>query len=75
VSVLFVYTGNSARSPIAEALLRRHDTGDITVASARTRPRDDLHPHAVRVLRDRTGSTFRGTARNTSTPQALPFTT
>ena len=55
VSVLFVCAGNSARSPIAEALLRRHDAEAVTVASAGTRPRDGLHPHAIRVLRDRYG--------------------
>jgi protein-tyrosine-phosphatase/DNA-binding transcriptional ArsR family regulator len=51
-SVLFVCTGNSARSPIAEALLR-HRAGDrVTVASAGTRPKDSLHPDAIRVVRE-----------------------
>jgi ArsR family transcriptional regulator, arsenate/arsenite/antimonite-responsive transcriptional repressor / arsenate reductase (thioredoxin) len=54
-SVLFVCTGNSARSPIAEALLRRHAEGRLVVASAGTRPKDALHPSAVRVLRDHYG--------------------
>jgi protein-tyrosine-phosphatase/DNA-binding transcriptional ArsR family regulator len=55
VTVLFVCTGNSARSPIAEALLRRHTAGHVTVMSAGSRPRPRLHPHTVRVLRDRFG--------------------
>ncbi|MCP9947578.1 metalloregulator ArsR/SmtB family transcription factor [Actinomadura madurae] len=38
VSVLFACTGNSARSPIAEALLRHHTAGGVTVASAGSRP-------------------------------------
>jgi protein-tyrosine-phosphatase/DNA-binding transcriptional ArsR family regulator len=53
--VLFVCTGNSVRSPIAEALLRHHTGGQVEVASAGTRPRTNLHPHAVRVLRDEFG--------------------
>jgi ArsR family transcriptional regulator, arsenate/arsenite/antimonite-responsive transcriptional repressor / arsenate reductase (thioredoxin) len=55
VTVLFVCTGNSARSPIAEALLRRHTGGRGTVTSAGSRPGPRLHPHAVRVLREEFG--------------------
>lgn len=55
VAVLFVCTGNSARSPMAEALLRHHTAGRVTAASAGTRPKAQLHPHAVRVLGDRFG--------------------
>jgi ArsR family transcriptional regulator, arsenate/arsenite/antimonite-responsive transcriptional repressor / arsenate reductase (thioredoxin) len=55
VAVLFVCTGNSARSPIAEALLRRHAGGGATVASAGSRPRPELHPHTVEVLREQFG--------------------
>jgi protein-tyrosine-phosphatase/DNA-binding transcriptional ArsR family regulator len=54
-ATLFVCTGNSARSPVAEALLRRRTGGRAAVASAGTSPRPRLHPHAVRVLRDRFG--------------------
>ena len=52
VAMLFVCTGNSARSPMAEALLRHHAAGRVTVTSAGTRPRPALHPDAVRVLAD-----------------------
>lgn len=52
IAVLFICTGNSARSPIAEALLRRRTGGKITVASAGTRPKAALHPDTLRVLRD-----------------------
>ena len=65
VAVLFVCTGNSARSPIAEALLRHHSgethsgdhrtAGRVTVVSAGSRPKHRLHPHAVRVLRETFG--------------------
>ncbi|WP_327049071.1 ArsR family transcriptional regulator [Microbispora sp. NBC_01189] len=55
LAVLFVCTGNSARSPIAEALLRHHTTGGVTVTSAGSRPKARVHPHAVQVLRERYG--------------------
>jgi protein-tyrosine-phosphatase/DNA-binding transcriptional ArsR family regulator len=55
VGVLFVCTGNSARSPIAEALLRHRTGGRIKVASAGSDPKPELHPDAVRVLHDRFG--------------------
>jgi protein-tyrosine-phosphatase/DNA-binding transcriptional ArsR family regulator len=54
-AVLFVCTGNSSRSPIAEALLRHRSAGRVTVTSAGSRPRPDLHPHTVRVLREEFG--------------------
>lgn len=55
ISVLFVCTGNSARSPIAEALLRHHSGGHVTVASAGSRPKPQLHRYAIRVLHDEFG--------------------
>jgi protein-tyrosine-phosphatase/DNA-binding transcriptional ArsR family regulator len=54
-AVLFVCTGNSIRSPIAEALLRHHGAGSVTTTSAGTRPRPQLHRHTVRVLREQFG--------------------
>jgi protein-tyrosine-phosphatase/DNA-binding transcriptional ArsR family regulator len=50
--VLFVCTGNSARSQIAEALLVHASDGAVFAASAGSHPKP-LHPNAVRVLRKR----------------------
>lgn len=50
--VLFLCTGNSARSQIAEALLGRLSAGAIDARSAGSNPKP-LHPNAVRVLRKR----------------------
>ncbi|WP_188196171.1 arsenate reductase/protein-tyrosine-phosphatase family protein [Nonomuraea sp. SYSU D8015] len=55
VAVLFVCTGNSARSPIAEALLRRRTAGRVDAISAGSRPKPCLHPHTTRVLHDEYG--------------------
>ncbi|MFD9697489.1 ArsR family transcriptional regulator [Lentzea sp. NPDC059081] len=52
VRVLVSCTGNSARSPIAEALLRRHG---VAVTSAGSDPKPQVHPLAVRVLREEFG--------------------
>jgi protein-tyrosine-phosphatase/DNA-binding transcriptional ArsR family regulator len=62
VAVLFVCTGNSARSPMAEALLRHRAGGSATVASAGTQPRPRLHPGAVRALRRGFGIDLSGQA-------------
>jgi protein-tyrosine-phosphatase/DNA-binding transcriptional ArsR family regulator len=50
--VLFLCTGNSARSQIAEALLEHMSAGAIEAASAGSDPKP-LHPNAVRVMRRR----------------------
>lgn len=49
IRVLFVCTGNSARSQLAEALLTHHGQPDFEVASAGTEPRG-VHPLAVETL-------------------------
>jgi ArsR family transcriptional regulator, arsenate/arsenite/antimonite-responsive transcriptional repressor / arsenate reductase (thioredoxin) len=48
--VLFLCTGNSARSQIAEVLLEQLSAGTVEAASAGSHPKP-LHPNAVRVMR------------------------
>jgi protein-tyrosine-phosphatase/DNA-binding transcriptional ArsR family regulator len=55
VTVLFICTGNSARSPIAEALLGRRTVGGVDATSAGTLPKPRLHPDTARVLHDEYG--------------------
>ena len=50
--VLFLCTGNSARSQIAEALAEELSGGAVRASSAGSRPKP-LHPNALRVLRER----------------------
>jgi len=50
--VLFLCTGNSARSQIAEALVERRSAGTVEARSAGSHPKP-LHPNAVRVMAER----------------------
>lgn len=51
IRVLFVCTGNSARSQMAEAMLMAFGKGDFEAFSAGTEPRG-VNPYAIRVLAD-----------------------
>jgi protein-tyrosine-phosphatase len=51
LSVLFLCTGNSARSQMAEAILRHLSHDHIDVESAGTAPQPDIHPMARRAAK------------------------
>jgi ArsR family transcriptional regulator, arsenate/arsenite/antimonite-responsive transcriptional repressor / arsenate reductase (thioredoxin) len=58
--VLFACTGNSARSPIAESLLRHRAPEAVEVVSAGSHPREQIHPSAVRALAEDYGIDIAG---------------
>ena len=59
VRVLFLCTGNSARSPMAAALATAMSGGTIVAVSAGSHPRQ-VHPNAVRVMKDAHGLDLSG---------------
>jgi protein-tyrosine-phosphatase len=53
MNVLFLCTGNSARSILAEAILARRGGGRYRAFSAGSQPRGEVHPLALALLEER----------------------
>ena len=60
IRVLFLCTGNSARSQIGEALLRSLSRGRVEVFSAGSQPRAEIHPLARRAVKKLYGLDMEG---------------
>jgi arsenate reductase len=71
-NVLFLCTGNSARSQMAEAIVNARLGADWHAQSAGTRPSGYVHPMAVRALAE-IGIEHRGASKSVDEMREIPF--
>ena len=73
-NVLFLCTGNSARSIMAEAILNKLGAGRFHAYSAGSQPKGKVHPEAIRLLQSLgyETSAFRSKSWNEFTRPAAP---
>ena len=70
--VLFLCTGNSARSQMAEAIVNARLGDEWEAVSAGTKPAGFVHPNAVRALRE-VGIDFAGRSKPADEFRGVPF--
>lgn len=68
-TILFLCSGNSARSPMAEALIRARSGGAVEAHSAGSSPKP-MHPNTLRVMREAFGLDLAGQAPKSLTVYA-----
>ena len=73
-NVLFLCTGNSARSVLAEAILNKIGAGRFRAYSAGSQPKGQVHPETLHLLRnlDYDTSAFRSKSWNEFTTPGAP---
>ena len=73
-NVLFLCTGNSARSILAESILNKIGAGKFRAYSAGSQPKGQVHPETLRLLRslDYDTSGFRSKSWNEFTAAGAP---
>ena len=71
-TVLFLCTGNSCRSQLAEAIVNARLGDEWEAVSAGTHPSGYVHPNAIRVLKE-IGVEHQGRSKNADEFRTVPF--